>query len=129
MQRAAFERLIERLRAGEQLSSPAFEAPAAHYTTQARHADERALFSLPRIATLSSAIPAGGVAPYDEPGLSAILARDPDGVLRAFANTCRHRATRLVDAPCAAKALVCPYHGWTYDLAGALVHAPHAPTF
>lgn len=63
------------------------------------------------------------------PGASLILTRGGDGVARGLANACRHRATRLVDAPCAAKALVCPYHGWTYDLAGALIHVPHAGAF
>ena len=51
------------------------------------------------------------------------------GTLRAFANACRHRGTRLVDAPCQAKAIVCPYHGWTYDLAGTNIHMPHAEAF
>ena len=51
------------------------------------------------------------------------------GVVRGLANACRHRATRLVDAPCASRTLVCPYHGWTYDLTGALVHVPHAGAF
>ncbi|HET9993739.1 MAG TPA: SRPBCC family protein, partial [Kofleriaceae bacterium] len=39
------------------------------------------------------------------------------------------RGTRLVAEACAAKALVCPYHGWTYDLAGSLIHVPHADVF
>ncbi|MFN0246855.1 MAG: aromatic ring-hydroxylating oxygenase subunit alpha [Kofleriaceae bacterium] len=129
MERATFERLVERLRGGEQMAASPFEVPAALYQSREQLEAERPLFALPRIATLSSAIPAGGVAPYDEAGLSAILARGQDGVLRAFANACRHRATRLVDAPCAAKAMVCPYHGWTYDLAGTLIHAPHASMF
>jgi phenylpropionate dioxygenase-like ring-hydroxylating dioxygenase large terminal subunit len=55
--------------------------------------------------------------------------RGADNRVRAFRNACRHRATRLVDSPCSAKALVCPYHGWTYGLDGALVHAPHAEAF
>ena len=129
MERATHERLIERLRAGAAMESPPFELAADRYRSPAWLERERPMFALPRIATASSAIPAGGVLPFDEPGLSAVLARDGQGVLRAFTNACRHRATRLVDAPCAAKAMVCPYHGWTYDLAGALVHAPHAETF
>lgn len=129
MERANFERLVRKLRAGEKMACAPFEVPAERYRSREQLEAERPLFALPRIATLSSAIPAGSVAPYDEAGLSAILVRDGDGVLRAFANTCRHRATRLVDSACAAKAMVCPYHGWTYDLAGALVHVPHAATF
>ena len=49
-----------------------------------------------------------------------------DGVLRAFTNSCRHRATRLVDAPCAAKAIVCPYHGWSYSTDGRVATTPGA---
>jgi Rieske 2Fe-2S family protein len=129
MERRTHERLIERLRGGAGMTAPAFELDTARYTSPDRFQRERALFSLPRIVAASSAIAPGAVLPHDEPGTSALLARDAGGTLRAFTNACRHRATRLVDAPCAAKALVCPYHGWTYDLAGALMHAPHAATF
>src|SRR5262249_8620003 len=55
--------------------------------------------------------------------------RGADGKARASDNACRHRATRLVDAPCSQKAMVCAYHGWTYDLDGRLMHAPHAESF
>src|SRR5258705_1536704 len=27
------------------------------------------------------------------------------------------------------KAFVCPYHGWTYDLRGTLIHVPHPEAF
>ena len=51
-----------------------------------------------------------------------LLARDEDGVLRAFANTCRHRGHELL--PCGAAGsqmvIICPYHGWTYSLNGKL---------
>ena len=67
----------------------------------------------------------------DALGVSAIIVRGRDGALRAFLNACRHRATQLVgdEAPCQRKAFVCPYHGWTYDLAGQLVHMPHEQAF
>ena len=54
-----------------------------------------------------------------------LVVRGSDGVLRAFANVCRHRAgpIALCDGR-GARALHCRYHGWTYDLEGALRHAP-----
>jgi len=53
---------------------------------------------------------------------SVLLSRDNDGRLRAFANTCRHRGHELLPCGAAAhaKSIVCPYHSWTYDLAGDL---------
>ena len=56
---------------------------------------------------------------------SVVVVRGQDDVVRAFANVCRHRGSRLVDgdAGCA-KRLVCPYHAWTYGLDGRLVGVP-----
>ena len=44
----------------------------------------------------------------------------------AFANTCRHRGHELLPdgATSTKRALVCPYHAWSYDLSGALIAAP-----
>ncbi|MDA0703485.1 MAG: aromatic ring-hydroxylating dioxygenase subunit alpha [Proteobacteria bacterium] len=55
---------------------------------------------------------------------SVLLLRGEDGVLRAFANTCRHRGTRLAEGAGNAAALVCLRHGWTYGLDGRLTAAP-----
>src|SRR5690349_2386676 len=48
-------------------------------------------------------------------GESLIVIRGSGGAVRAFANVCRHRGSRLVDGTggCARR-LTCPYHGWTY---------------
>jgi phenylpropionate dioxygenase-like ring-hydroxylating dioxygenase large terminal subunit len=110
---------------GEQPASEPFEVPAEHYTSEAHLAAERPLFARPRILAVSSEIAPGACFPIGD----LLLVRAPDRTLRAFANACRHRATRLVDTPCAAKAIVCPYHGWTYDLTGELLHVPHAESF
>ena len=53
-------------------------------------------------------------------GASTILVRDEEGRLRAFANTCRHRGTRLLEGAGNAARIRCPFHGWTYGLDGAL---------
>jgi phenylpropionate dioxygenase-like ring-hydroxylating dioxygenase large terminal subunit len=103
----------------------AFTIPADRYRSPAWLERERAVLAGPRIVALSSRIARSSVVPID----GGLLVRDAAGTLRAFANACRHRATRLVDAPGAAKAIVCPYHGWTYGLDGALLHAPHEQAF
>ncbi|MDZ5457493.1 aromatic ring-hydroxylating oxygenase subunit alpha [Azohydromonas lata] len=55
-----------------------------------------------------------------------ILLRDDDGQVRAFHNTCRHRGARILDAGATViSKLVCPYHQWTYEPTGELIHAPH----
>ncbi|MBC7520845.1 MAG: aromatic ring-hydroxylating dioxygenase subunit alpha [Sandarakinorhabdus sp.] len=58
-------------------------------------------------------------------GESIIVVRGDDGAVRAFANVCRHRGSRLVDgARGCSKRLVCPYHAWTYGLDGRLTGVP-----
>jgi carnitine monooxygenase subunit len=58
-------------------------------------------------------------------GESVIVLRGDDGVVRAFANACRHRAMRLVEGPAGcAKSIVCPYHAWTYGTDGRLTGVP-----
>jgi Rieske 2Fe-2S family protein len=55
---------------------------------------------------------------------SVIVLRDDNGDIRAFHNVCRHRGSRLVTAERGfVGKLVCPYHQWTYDLDGSLLHA------
>jgi carnitine monooxygenase subunit len=59
-------------------------------------------------------------------GESVIVIRGDDGSVRAFANVCRHRGSRLVDGNggCA-KVLTCPYHAWSYARDGSLAGVPH----
>jgi Rieske 2Fe-2S family protein len=53
---------------------------------------------------------------------SVLMVRGQDGVLRAFANYCRHRGHELL--PCGSTqqhgVIICPYHSWTYSLSGGL---------
>ncbi len=62
---------------------------------------------------------------------SVLVVRGKDGELRAFLNACRHRGSKLRDdgpGHCKAR-LVCPYHGWAYNLKGDLVGLPAESTF
>lgn len=78
---------------------------------------------------------AGVTAEIPEPGdvrkvdigtTSILLLRDDDMNVRAFHNVCRHRGARIVsEEQSSVGRLVCPYHQWSYDLSGDLVHAAH----
>ena len=69
-----------------------------------------------------------------EPGqyITCELSREPilvirgnDGVLRGFFNVCRHHAATVMTKPEGrTEILRCPYHGWTYNLDGALIVTP-----
>jgi phenylpropionate dioxygenase-like ring-hydroxylating dioxygenase large terminal subunit len=60
-------------------------------------------------------------------GESIIVIRGDDRQVRAFANVCRHRGSRLVDGSggCA-RLLTCPYHAWSYARDGRLLAVPQA---
>jgi 3-phenylpropionate/trans-cinnamate dioxygenase alpha subunit len=55
-----------------------------------------------------------------------MVARQPDGSVKAFLNVCRHRGMRVCRAEAGnAKSFMCTYHGWTYDSSGTLVNVPN----
>jgi phenylpropionate dioxygenase-like ring-hydroxylating dioxygenase large terminal subunit len=98
-----------------------------------RDAEIESLFRpLPLIAGHASELKPGQVMANDDYGVPMLLTRDADGTFRAFLNVCRHRGMRLVENGGAAQSrgsVVCPYHGWTYRLDGALRHRLHAEAF
>ena len=53
-----------------------------------------------------------------------IVLRDKDGTLKAMSNVCLHRMSTLLEGQGNARAIVCPYHAWTYNLDGSLRGAP-----
>jgi choline monooxygenase len=58
-------------------------------------------------------------------GEPIVVVRGSDGVLRGFFNACRHHAAAVMTEPEGrANQLRCPYHGWTYSLAGELKGTP-----
>ncbi len=57
-------------------------------------------------------------------GEPIIILRDRDGQLRGLSNVCRHRMSTLLEGRGHVRAIVCPYHAWTYNLDGSLRGAP-----
>ena len=67
---------------------------------------------------------AGDFLTMDIAGEPIIVLRDRDGSLRAMSNVCRHRMSTLLEGRGNTRAIVCPYHAWTYNLDGSLRGAP-----
>ena len=57
-------------------------------------------------------------------GEPLFLTRDAAGELHVFSRLCPHRGMELAEGSGQAKTLVCPYHIWSFDLAGRCKNAP-----
>ncbi|HEY2386416.1 MAG TPA: SRPBCC family protein [Candidatus Binatia bacterium] len=133
MDGATQERLAARIRALREarttdLAPRSYRVPARDYTSQSVLASEidRLFAGGPLLAGLSGdAAAPGDWFSFEGCGRSAVVWRGPDGTLRAFVNACRHRGMRVADGRGhAERALVCPYHSWSYDCEGRLAGMP-----
>lgn len=107
--------------------------PGWTYDSEAVFALERALFlNHWQVVGHQSDLPApGDWLAFDILGERAVVMRGQDGVLRAFHNLCRHRGARVVNGvqgSCRG-AVVCPFHGWVYNLDGTLRGAARPESF
>ncbi len=101
-----------------------FYADPAHYRAEL----ERFYFARWICAGRADAIPhAGDYFVRTLADESVIVTRDGAGAIQALFNVCRHRGTRICERPEGhfTDRIQCPYHAWTYDLAGRLLAAPH----
>lgn len=67
---------------------------------------------------------AGDYSAMDIGGVPVVVIRDQDNSLRAYANTCMHRAAQIMTGEGNCARMRCPFHFWTYALDGRLVGAP-----
>lgn len=74
---------------------------------------------------------AGDFMTFDLAGERALIVRGRDGVVRGFHNLCRHRGSRVVaeERGHCKSALICPYHGWAFNLDGTLRGAAQPKSF
>ena len=127
-------RIVELIR-GEvksDLAEDMLELDPQVYTDPKRLAAERSkIFGKePMLVALSGELAEpGDRVLFDGAGTPILVIRGEDGVLRAFLNMCTHRGTRLVASCDRSKRLVCPFHGWSFDLAGRLAGMPMAHAF
>ncbi len=101
------------------------QASAVYFDADHMRREQSALFDrLPLLVAFSSELAeASAFVSRRAAGTPVLISRQPDGSVRAFLNSCRHRGTEVVwgeQAGCARR-FTCPYHGWTYGTDGALL--------
>ncbi|HEX3959413.1 MAG TPA: SRPBCC family protein [Trebonia sp.] len=129
---SARRRLVAHLAAGRttDLAPEVLRLPARLYTDPVRWQTERhVLFEqTPLVACLTRDIESpGDRLLFEVAGQSVIVLRGADRQVRAFRNRCAHRAARLegpAESLRGGRHITCPFHGWSYDLAGNLSAVP-----
>jgi choline monooxygenase len=107
--------------------------PAEWYFDEGIYQRERATIfgrSWIYVAHTSELVKPGDYITSEIAGHPIFLIIDKTGALRGYHNLCRHRASPLLfeaSGRASVGALVCPYHGWSYDLNGDLTNAPQFP--
>jgi choline monooxygenase len=79
------------------------------------------------VAHLDQVPNAGDAVTFCIANFTLVIIRQHDGGVRVFHNTCRHRAGPLVwpgESPRGLSQLQCRYHGWCYQIDGALTATP-----
>ena len=124
---ALAERIFQHVDAGTtDLGDTVWREPVSHYLSHERFEAECALIRrYPTPFCPSAALPEqGSYLARMAAGNPIVVTRDSDGAVRAFINACRHRGMQVAEGSGCAKALSCPYHGWTYGLDGSLKGIP-----
>ena len=108
--------------------------PAWTYHSDAMFALEREKLFLTHwqvVGHLSDIPGTGDWIGHDMLGERAMVMRGADGVVRAFHNLCRHRGGRVVEGTSGqcSGSIVCPFHGWVYNLDGSLRGAARPTSF
>ena len=108
------------------LGESVWQEPVSHYFSRERFEAECALIRRhPTPFCPSAALPENGsYLSRKAAGNPIVVTRGDDGEVRAFINACRHRGMQVAAGSGCAKALSCPYHGWTYGLDGVLKGVP-----
>ena len=91
-------------------------------------AEQKRLFARSWVfaGTLSDVPEKGDIKSVSVGGRTLIIVRDQNNDVHVYYNVCRHRGAQLVAGELKGRrTITCPYHRWTYDLAGELRVRPH----
>lgn len=107
---------------GDAMSAPpAFYTDPAVFEAEMEHIHRKTWFFAGRVESIRAP---GKFKAIETIGGPVLLVTDEAGVLRAFANVCRHRSSILMQGSGQASRINCPYHAWSYGLDGVLRGAP-----
>jgi phenylpropionate dioxygenase-like ring-hydroxylating dioxygenase large terminal subunit len=127
------QRILDHIERGTtDLGDEVWREPVENYRSSARFAAEinMVFHRTPTPFCPSAALPEpGAYLAREAAGTPLLVVRSSDGTARAFRNACRHRGMPLADGSGCAKAFVCKYHGWSYELDGTLQGIPHQHGF
>jgi phenylpropionate dioxygenase-like ring-hydroxylating dioxygenase large terminal subunit len=127
------QRVLDHIAKGTtDMGDEVWREPVANYRSPERLnlEIERVLRRFPVPFCPSSALPeVGSYVAREAAGTPLVVVRGADGKVRAFRNACRHRGMQVASGSGCARAFVCRYHGWTYNLEGRLRHIPHEEGF
>ncbi len=100
--------------------------PVEHYISRAFYERERAMWDRTwQMACREEHIPnVGDYHVYEIAKRSYLVVRTASDVIQAYPNACLHRGRKLREASGHAQAFRCPFHGFTWNLAGDLAHTP-----
>lgn len=118
-EQAELAALIAAQRTGRSLDQAFYLAPEVFAADRARIFHEDWHFA----GHISEIPEPGDYLLFDMLGESVIIVRTEGGI-KAHANVCRHRGSRLCLEPRGSvKRFTCPYHAWSYQVDGRLFHA------
>ena len=103
---------------------PPLRVSTDRYHSPAWHERERELLWMRvwQLAGRANDIPeAGDWMEYRLFDQSYVVVRGKDGLVRGFANACRHRGNAFAQGRGHTARFTCPYHGWSYGLDGKLL--------
>ena len=105
--------------------------PREAFVSRERHdADIRMMRDVPQVVGwVGEVAQSGSYTTKEVAGVSVLLVRGKDGVLRAFINGCAHRGAEVASDCGTTRLFTCPYHGWSYRLDGRLAGVPAREMF
>lgn len=132
--RSMQRRIVAHLRepGSTDLAAAPMRLPGSIYTDPERfEAERRGVFAgQPLLVGFSRDLPEpGDRMRFDAAGPPVVVVRGSDRVVRAFRNLCPHRGAPIVETCERSHRLTCPFHAWSFDLAGRLAALPQPAAF